>query len=759
MIVIAFFTVVFQALLLLGNAYNVTFDHRAFLINGERTLLIAGSIHYPRAHSAEWPSILSLAKASGVNLIQTYVFWDIHEPEDGLFYFPNDGSSEDLVAFLTECKKQGLYVNLRFGPYVCAEWSYGGFPGWLREVPEITFRTMNKPFLHRMLRFIDQTLAVVQDAQLLASEDGPVIMLQIENEYGNMQRYYPTKGDEYVQFLAEYALQKNLSIPWTMCQQGEGTGSPPPKSVVNTCNGYYCDSWIEEHAADFPNQPHMWTENWPGWFQTWGQPVPHRPAVDVAFAVARWFARGGTYMNYYMLFGGTTFGRHAGGPLIVTSYDYDVQINEYGLPAEPKYSLTKQLHDSLLSVSSVLLTVDEVPPAISLTPSCETHTYQSEGRCAVFLSNFGERDSCIFTVMHTQYEVSPWSVSIVDDACSAAPRLLINTRDNAMKITENKMITTPVPNMSLSEITMFSEPVPTTSAESVTAVSPLDQLSLTQDSTDYLWVSASVKNWDENAPATLSYHYGAAGGPVAYVFVNGVLQASTIDDVSGDRSSALALLRSQVESLPNHVSLQIALHPGDSTIDILSVTTGLKNYGPYLERVQAGITSNVSLNGISLSPYTHNTGLTGEKLKLYDMNDAEAMEYFVPWTTVTPSKPLTWYRAHFFTPASYGAAPLAIDISSSSLVKGSIWINGFMLGRYWTIKARGYCEVCTSESYTGSYNAERCRSGCGDLSQSLYKIPYGLLLPHTGSVNTIVFMDEFGGRPDEIIFQSIAMTK
>lgn len=203
------------------SCLNVTFDNRAFLLNGERTLFIGGSIHYPRAHSAEWPQIISQAKASGLNLIETYVFWDIHEPKEGVFYFPSDGSSDDIVAFINECQTQGVYVSLRFGPYVCAEWNYGGFPVWLRDVDGITFRTMNDQFLDKMTKFVDATLKVVTDAKLLASEGGPIVMMQIENEYGNMQKYYPQHGDDYVQWAANYALNKNLSVPWIMCQQGE----------------------------------------------------------------------------------------------------------------------------------------------------------------------------------------------------------------------------------------------------------------------------------------------------------------------------------------------------------------------------------------------------------------------------------------------------------------------------------------------------------------------------------------------------------
>lgn len=144
-------------------------------------MIISGSVHYPRAASAEWENIIKKAKDNGLNLIETYVFWDLHEPHEGQFYFPSDGSSADLVAFLRECQRQGMYVNVRFGPYTCAEWNYGGFPAWLREVEGVTFRTMNAPFWQRATRFVDKVVDVIKSAGMFATQDGPVIMVQIEN--------------------------------------------------------------------------------------------------------------------------------------------------------------------------------------------------------------------------------------------------------------------------------------------------------------------------------------------------------------------------------------------------------------------------------------------------------------------------------------------------------------------------------------------------------------------------------------------------
>jgi hypothetical protein len=170
------------------------------------------------------------------------------------------------VGFVKAVGDAGLYVHLRIAGYICAEWNYGGLPVWLRDL-SCTFRTYDDIWMEQLSEFVEKTIAVVRQEKLLAVDNGPIIMMQIENEYGNMEKYYGLKGQKYVEWLSSYAESLNDAIggiPWVMCQQGEGVGTAPSKEIVNACNGYYCDNWIAKHASDFPNQPHMWTENWPG---------------------------------------------------------------------------------------------------------------------------------------------------------------------------------------------------------------------------------------------------------------------------------------------------------------------------------------------------------------------------------------------------------------------------------------------------------------------------------------------------------------
>ncbi len=745
-------------------ATTVSFDGRSFFVNNERKLFISGSIHYPRASRGEWSQIFQLAKESGLNLIQTYVFWDIHEPENNQWFYPTDSSSSnDLAAFIEEAGKQGLYVHLRISGYVCAEWNNGGMPSWLRSM-NTTFRTFDDVWMHELAEYFEKTISVVNDAKLLAKDGGPIIMMQIENEYGNMEKYYGVNGRKYVKWLSEYATSLTHrigGIPWVMCQQGEGTGSAPSASIVNACNGFYCDNWISKHANDFPNQPHMWTENWPGWFQNWGEPIPHRPSVDVAFAVARWFARGGSYMNYYMAFGGTTFGRSVGGPLIVTSYDYDVQIDEYAMRAEPKFTLLQQLHEILHSNTELLLQ-QMPPPAVPLDgqSSCESHFYRSSNQCLAFFSNWGT-ESCTFSLENGQITVVPaWSVSIANGpSCS---NLIYNTKNSASAIKSNQKFYRAIDGFALSHISIFEESIPSYNTEKkvpqITSEQPLEQLAITLDKTDYLWYSSTVsQEYSVDTNVTLSFSSGTAGGGLFYIYANGKRVGSVLGNAGGPPVNKGNLydehgIEFKDEAIP--VRTTITLPAGSNiNLDILSVSMGLKNYGPYLEKIKVGILTDVYIDQIPLKGFVQSVGLTGEYLDIPNKG--------ISTPSSTGCKSLCWYSSTFSTPPSVlVTSKLALDVGAS-MGKGSVWINGHMLGRYWDVIAEATasqrdCTGCGND-YIGSFNGDKCRTGCGLPSQQYYKLPADWLNYGEDAVNSIVLFDELGGIPQNIKLMEVTM--
>nr|GMD10229.1 beta-galactosidase 8-like isoform X2 [Ipomoea batatas] len=168
------------------DSVSVTYDHKALVIDGKRRVLQSGSIHYPRT-----------------------------TPE---YYFEG---RFDLVRFVKTVQEAGLYVHLRIGPYACAEWNYGGFPMWLHLIPGIQFRTTNGLFMNEMKRFLEKIVNLMKDENLFASQGGPIILAQVENEYGNVEGSYGTAGELYVKWAAETAVSLNTTVPWVMCQQGD----------------------------------------------------------------------------------------------------------------------------------------------------------------------------------------------------------------------------------------------------------------------------------------------------------------------------------------------------------------------------------------------------------------------------------------------------------------------------------------------------------------------------------------------------------
>eukprot|EP01102_Stenamoeba_stenopodia_P009461 TRINITY_DN2791_c0_g1_i1.p1 TRINITY_DN2791_c0_g1~~TRINITY_DN2791_c0_g1_i1.p1 ORF type:complete len:508 (-),score=80.43 TRINITY_DN2791_c0_g1_i1:40-1563(-) len=389
----------------MASPYNVTYDGRSLMINGERKLFISGSVHYPRSSVGMWDSLLRQSKAAGLDIIETYVFWNLHEPVKGQLYFEDNA---DLITFLELCQQYDLYVHLRIGPYACAEWNYGGFPIWLKEEEGIVFRDNNAPFMEEMAAWMATLVEIVRP--MFASNGGPIILAQVENEYGWLEQRYGLNGSIYANWSLAYALSLDVGVPWNMCAQDN------EPAAINTCNGFYCDQWLAQHFETFPDQPALWTENWGGWFQLWQEPKPTRPAEEQAYAIIRWFAQGGSHMNYYMWQGGTNFDRWVGGPFIITSYDYDVPLDEYGLPNEPKFSHLSALHNVLHQYAGPIL---GSPVAQGMNASndgsLKVYVYANTTTSVSFLINWSQvnGETSNENEYLNNYYLLPWSACVI----------------------------------------------------------------------------------------------------------------------------------------------------------------------------------------------------------------------------------------------------------------------------------------------------------------------------------------------------------
>lgn len=438
-------------------------------------------------------------------------------------------------------------------------------------------------------------------------------------------------------------------------------------------------------------------------------------------------------------------GRQVGGPLIITSYDYDVQINEYGLEAEPKYSLLTQLHNILLEYADVILQ-DNIPEAVSLTDVCESHRYTSDTQCLMFLSNFGVHESCQF-VSDVEVEVPAWSVTVLGGV--NCQEHLYNTKTSLQSVhmpAPNKVVYEAIPT-EFRHMSVFEEEVPSSSTHdsrtSVRTISPLEQLSLTVDTTDYLWYSVNLTNkgaWAEEG--VLSFTCGEAGGCILFAYVNGKYSGSTVYMQTEESNATLPStshmtrkshklaterqtgqrVQEPLQGVPmTDTHMKIVLQPGDNVVSLLSANMGLQNYGDFLEKMQTGIVSDLMYNGVAVHNVTHTVGLVGESLELFSESNAKVFKP-LDKDSKDVNKPLRWYSARFNTPPSAGEEDtngllsLALDLGGS-MGKGAVWVNGHMLGRYWNItsSASTYrCEDCESHpmDYVGEYVDTRCRTGC-----------------------------------------------
>ncbi|KAK4257779.1 hypothetical protein QN277_007322 [Acacia crassicarpa] len=692
---------------------SVTYDRKAVIIDGKRRILISGSIHYPRSTPEMWPDLIQKAKEGGVDVIETYVFWNGHEPSPGKYYFED---RFDLVKFIKLVQQAGLYVHLRIGPYVCAEWNFGGFPVWLKFVPGITFRTDNEPFKAAMQSFTEKIVSMMKEEKLFQAHGGPIIMSQIENEFGPIEGRLGVAGKAYTQWAAKMAIGLHTEVPWVMCKQPDA-----PDPVIDTCNGYYCDSF----RPNTKYKPKIWTENWTGWYTEFGCAVPRRPTEDLAFSVARFIQSGGSFVNYYMYHGGTNFGRTSSGLFITTSYDYDAPIDEYGLLNEPKWGHLRDLHKAIKLCEPALVSAD--PTVTQLGMNLEAYVFKTDfGDCAAFLANYDTKSAAKATFGNGQYDLPPWSISILPD-CKTA---VFNTARVGSQISQMEM--TPVDGKFTWQ-SYNEEPSSSSEDDTLTEYALWEQLNVTRDSSDYLWYMTDVNIDSDEAfikRGESPILTAMSAGHALHVFINGQLSGTVFGSLKNPKLT---------------FSDSVKLTVGNNKLSLLSVTVGLPNVGSHFETWNAGVLGPVTLQGLnegtrdlSQQKWSYKVGLKGENaLSLHTLSGSNSVEW-AKGSLLAKKQPLTWYKTSFSTPT--GDDPLAFDMSSMG--KGQVWVNGQSIGRHWPgYIASGRCNDC---NYAGNYTEYKCQTNCGEPSQRWYHVPRSWL---NSSGNVLVVFEEWGGDP------------
>ncbi|MET3545879.1 hypothetical protein ABID47_002490 [Paenibacillus favisporus] len=329
-------------------APELVYDRRSFMLNGERIFVNSASVHYFRMPRSEWREVLMKAKLAGMNCIDTYFAWNVHEPQEGVWDFAGD---RDCGAFLDLCAELGLWVIARPGPFICAEWDFGGYPWWLGTKEGIRFRQVNETYLHYTDLYFDRIVPVIRDRQI--SRSGTVILVQVENEYGYLAD--DEQGRAHMQYLRNGLLKRGIDVPLITCVGGtEGT-----VEGANFWSG--ADRHYAELRAKQPDTPKLVTEFWTGWFEHWGGPSATQKTAPLLEKRIMEIVRAGfTGISHYMFFGGTNFGGYGGRTVgasdiyMVTSYDYDAPLNEYGRITE-KYASVKKLSYFLHAFRAFLL--------------------------------------------------------------------------------------------------------------------------------------------------------------------------------------------------------------------------------------------------------------------------------------------------------------------------------------------------------------------------------------------------------------------
>ena len=326
---------------MLVHAGDFTVGNQTFLLNGQPFVVKAAEVHYPRIPRPYWEHRIKMCKALGMNTLCIYVFWNIHEQREGQFDFTDNN---DVAEFCRLAQKNGMYVIVRPGPYVCAEWEMGGLPWWLLKKKDIRLRERDPYFMERV-KIFEQKVGE-QLAPLTIQNGGPIIMVQVENEYGSYGEDKPyiseirdclrgIYGDKLTLFQCDWSsnFEKNGldDLVWTM----------------NFGTGANIDHEFARLKQLRPNAPLMCSEFWSGWFDKWGANHETRPAKDMVDGMDEMLSKNISF-SLYMTHGGTSFGHWAGANSPgfapdVTSYDYDAPINEYGGTTEKFFQLRKMM--------------------------------------------------------------------------------------------------------------------------------------------------------------------------------------------------------------------------------------------------------------------------------------------------------------------------------------------------------------------------------------------------------------------------------
>ncbi len=340
--------IIYFTILLLGLSVNAQTKHsfvlskNDFLLDNKPFQIIGGEMHPARIPKEYWRHRIQMAKAMGCNTIAAYIFWNYHEPKENAFDFKTE--NRNITEFIKICQQEGMWVLLRPGPYVCAEWDFGGLPPYLLKYPDIKVRCMDTRYMAAVERYITQLAKQVVSLQCI--NGGPILMVQIENEYGS---YGNDKN--YLEALRTLWIKNGIKVPFYtadgptayMLEAGHIKGT-----AIGLDSGGSDADFAQASKSD-ADVPAFSSETYPGWLTHWGEKW-QRPDTNGLKKEMEYLLKNKRSLNLYVIHGGTNFGFTAGANAFsptqyqpdITSYDYDAPINEQGQPTA-KYFMLRNL--------------------------------------------------------------------------------------------------------------------------------------------------------------------------------------------------------------------------------------------------------------------------------------------------------------------------------------------------------------------------------------------------------------------------------
>lgn len=311
----------------------IDYDGAGFRINGQRTYLSSGSIHYPRVPAELWHDRLLRLKQANFAAVETYTFWNYHEQKENQFDFTG---GKDFEKFLDTAQQLGLYATVRVGPYVCAEWDFGGYPVWLKFKPAFMVRTNNSDWLSWNDHWYEKIVPMVARHQI--NHGGNVVMVQLENEHP--RGWGVITNNPYFMHLSDEAIKLGVEVPYFMSGQHHGA-TPVPENLDTSKRA---NPWIT-------------TEFWVGWYNTYGA-LEDKRNREIENAVWTIIAHGGGGYNFYMLHGGTDF-ETWNNDEIAASYDDGAVIGQAG-DLRPMYYRMKRQNQLAQSFPDILANGNDV---------------------------------------------------------------------------------------------------------------------------------------------------------------------------------------------------------------------------------------------------------------------------------------------------------------------------------------------------------------------------------------------------------------